>query len=50
LGCPSCCWNLLKYFNSPAMQGEFSYGCKAVLCEDKTKCPKRQVDWAFLDK
>jgi hypothetical protein len=32
------------------MQGEFSYGCKAVVCEDKTKCPKRQVDRAFVDK
>jgi hypothetical protein len=40
---------LLKYFNSPEMQGEFSYGCKAVVCEDKTKFPKRQVDRAFLD-
>jgi hypothetical protein len=43
--------NLLKYFSSSEMQGKFSYGCKAVLlCEDKTKCPKHQVDWAFLDK
>jgi len=43
--------NLLNYFNSPEMQGEFSYGCKAVVCEDNTKCPKRQeVDRAFLDK
>ena len=41
--------NLLKYFISPEMQGEFSYGCKAVVCEDKTKFPKRQVDRAFLD-
>jgi hypothetical protein len=32
------------------MQGEFSYGCKAALCEDKAKCPKSQVDRAFLDK
>jgi hypothetical protein len=42
--------NLLKYFNSPEMQGEFSYGCKAVVCEDKTEFPKCQVDRAFLDK
>jgi hypothetical protein len=42
--------NLLKYCNSPEMQGEFSYGCKAAVCEDKTKFPKRQVDRAFLDK
>jgi hypothetical protein len=42
--------NLLKYLNSPEMQGEFSYGCKAVLCEDETKCLKRQDDMAFLAK
>ena len=48
---PPVAANLLKYFNSPEMQGDFSYGCTAVVCEDKTKkCQKRQVDRAFLDK